>query len=129
MPLDEDSPFLAFVGLDDVHSEDGTGSVSLDVQPHHLQAAGRVHGGLIAVLADTAGYRAIRSILKPGQRTTTVELKINFLEGPESGVLTATARLVSSSGSLVVTEMDVTDGNGRLVAQALSTYIIIEPQP
>ena len=128
MPLDEDSPFLAHVGLEDVRSEDGVGSVSLTVLPHHLQAAGRVHGGLLAVLADTAGYRAIRSILRPGQNTTTVELKINFLEGPESGVLIATARVVSNSGYLVVTEMEVTDQTGRLVAQALSTYIIIEPR-
>lgn len=126
LPIDEDSPFLAFVGIDDVKSEDGEGSVTLVVNRHHLQAAGRVHGGLISVLADTAGYRAIRSILLPGQTTTTVELKINFLEGAPAGTLTATARVIGRDGPLVITEMEVTDQDSRLIAQALSTYIIIE---
>ena len=126
MPQDEDSPFLTFIGIDDLKSENGVGGASLEVGPHHLQAAGRVHGGLIAVLADTAGYRAIRSLLLPRQRTTTVELKVNFLEGAESGRLTARAKVVSHSGSLMVVEMVVSDQDGRLIAQCLSTYVVIE---
>ena len=126
MPQDEDSPFLTFIGIDDLQSKDGAGSVSLEVKPHHLQAAGRVHGGLLAVLADTAGYRAIRSLLLPGQGTTTVELKVNFLKGAESGRLTAQAEVVSQSDSLMVVEMNVSDQDGQLVAQCLSTYLIID---
>ena len=124
MLQDEDSPFLTFIGIEDRQSDGGVGSVSLEVEPHHLQAAGRVHGGLIAVLADTAGYRAIRSLLLPGQHTTTVELKVNFLEGAESGRLTAEATVVSNNGSLMVVEMEVRDQDGRLIAQCLSTYMV-----
>ena len=125
LPYDDESPFLRFVGIEVGLSQGGVGSVSLSVQPHHLQAAGQVHGGLIAVLVDTAFFRAVRSLLKPGQRTTTIELKVNFLESTTSGYLTATARVASNSGRLVVGEIDVTADSGRLIAQGLGTFLII----
>ena len=124
MTADENSPFLRFVGIEDLRSEEGTGSAAIHVEPHHLQAAGRVHGGLLAVLADTACYRAVRSLLGPGESTTTIELKINYLEGTSSGNLTATARVISNRNRLVVTEVEVTGADGRTVAQGLSTYLI-----
>ena len=125
---DEDSPFLRFVGIEDVGSEDGVGSVSIKVERHHLQAAGSVHGGLLSVLADTACYRAVRSVLLPGQRTTTVELKLNFMEATNSGRLTATASVIGNTGSLLAVDVGVSSDEGRLVAQGLSTYLVFESE-
>lgn len=76
---EDDSPFARLIGLKDGRSDSGVGTVSMTVQPHHLQSAGNVHGRLTAVLADTAFFRAVRSLLEPGDRTTTVEMKVNFL--------------------------------------------------
>ena len=125
MPDDDDSPFLRFLGIEEGLSEDGMGSVSLAVQPHHLQGAGQVHGGLIAALVDTAFFRAVRSTLMPGQRTTTVELKVNFLESADSGHLTANATIISNSNRLTVADVEVTAEDGRLIAQGLGTFLII----
>ena len=125
MPHDDDSPFLRFVGIEYGQSEDGMGSVSLSVQPHHLQAAGQVHGGLIAVLADTSFFRAVRSLLGSGQHTTTIELKVNFLENTNSGRLTATARVISNSNRLIVADIEVTSDDDRLIAQGLGTFLVI----
>ena len=122
---DDDSPFSRLIGIEDGVSEGGVGSVSLAIQPHHLQAAGRVHGGLIAVLVDTAFFRAVRSRLAPGQRTTTIELKINFLEPADSGRLTATATLIGDGGRLMVADVQVTSDDGRLIAQALGTFLVM----
>ena len=122
---DDDSPFLRFVGVEYVRSSDGVGSVSLAIQPHHLQAAGQVHGGLIAALADTAMFRAVRSVLGPGQRTTTVELKVNFLESANSGRLTATARVEHGGDRLLMGDIEVTAEDGRLVAQGMGTFLVI----
>ena len=101
------------------------GSVTLTVQPHHLQGAGNVHGGLIAALVDTSSFRAVRSTLSPGQQTTTVELKVNFLEATSSGRLTSTARIVSRSDRLRIVEAEVSSEDGRLVAQGLGTFMVI----
>ena len=125
MPGDDDSPFLRFIGIEEGLSENGVGSVSLAVQPHHLQGAGQVHGGLMAVLVDTAFFRAVRSILSPSQRTTTIELKVNFLESADSGRLTATAKIISNSNRLTVADVEITSEDGRLVAQGLGTFLII----
>ena len=122
---DDDSPFSRLIGIEDGVSEGGVGSVSLAIRPHHLQAAGRVHGGLIAVLVDTAFFRAVRSRLAPGQRTTTIELKINFLEPADSGRLTATASLIGDGGRLMVADVQVTSDDGRLIAQALGTFLVM----
>ena len=122
---DDDSPFLRFIGVEYVRSSDGVGSVSLGIQPHHLQAAGQVHGGLIAVLADTAMFRAVRSLLDPGQRTTTVELKVNFLESANAGRLTATARVEHCGDRLLMGEIEVTADDGRLVAQGMGTFLVM----
>lgn len=122
---DDDSPFSRLIGIEEGVSEGGVGSVSLAIQPHHLQAAGRVHGGLIAVLVDTAFFRAVRSRLAPGQRTTTIELKINFLEPADSGRLTATAELIGDGGRLMVADVQVTSDDGRLIAQALGTFLVM----
>ncbi len=122
---DDDSPFLRFIGLEEGLSENGVGSVSLAIQPHHLQGAGQVHGGLMAVLVDTAFFRAVRSTLAPSQRTTTIELKVNFLESATSGRLTATARIISNRNRLTVADVEVTSDDGRLVAQGLGTFLII----
>ena len=124
LPYDDDSPFLRYLGLEIGLSESGTGRVSLLVQPHHLQAAGQVHGGLIAVLADTAMFRAVRSLLRRGQRTTTIELKVNFLENTTSGLLTAEARVFSNADRLMVGEIEVTAGDGRLIAQGQGTFLV-----
>ena len=90
-----------------------------------MQAAGQVHGGLIAVLVDTAFFRAVRSTLTPGQGTTTVELKVNFLESANSGRLTATARIIGNSDRLKVADVEVTAKDGRLIAQGLGTFLVI----
>ena len=125
MPGDDDSPFLRFIGIEEGLSENGVGSVSLAVQPHHLQGAGQVHGGLMAVLVDTAFFRAVRSTLAPGQGTTTVELKVNFLESANSGRLTATAKIIGNSDRLKVADVEVAAEDGRLIAQGLGTFLVI----
>ena len=128
MPDEHYSPFLDFVGIEEGLSENGVGSVSLAIQPHHLQAAGQVHGGLMAVLVDTAFFRAVRSTLSAEQRTTTIELKVNFLESANSGRLTSTARIISDSNRLKVADVEVVSDDGRLVAQGLGTFLVINRQ-
>ena len=126
LPYDDDSPFLRYLGVEMGMSGGGLGQVSLSVQPHHLQAAGQVHGGLIASLADTAMFRAVRSLLGPGQRTTTVELKVNFLESTSSGTLTASARIANKGERLLVGDIEIMTADGRLIAQGLATFLVIE---
>ena len=114
--------------------DDGSSAVSMPINPYHLQQAGRVQGGIVVTLADYAFYRAVKPLLKPGEATTTIELKINFkdqegkLAPAERGELTATAKIISPGRRVVVGEMEVKDQEGKLIAQGLGTYLIIQPR-
>jgi acyl-CoA thioesterase len=89
------------------------------------QAYGVVHGGAIASLADTAVAFALMTLIRPGQRVTTAEFKINFFSAVEGGEMIGEARTVYTGKRLVVADMEVKNETGKLIAKGLATYAII----
>lgn len=123
-----ESAFAKHLDMRVADPDDGSSAVLMPINPTHLQQAGRVQGGILVTLADYAFYRAVKPLLKPGEATTTIELKINFLAPAEKGELTATAKIISPGRRVVVGEMEVKDQEGKLIAQGLGTYLIIQPR-
>ena len=124
-------PQPGFAKLLDIYpgvSKDGNGSATMTIRQHHLQDSGVVQGGLIVTLADYAFFRAAKTKLRPGQRTVTVELKINFIASANRGELTANATVVSAGGRIIVVEGEVVDDQQTLIARGLSTYMVIQPR-
>ena len=116
-----ESPFAKLLDMRVADPEDGTSTVVMPINPNHLQLAGRVQGGILVALADYSMFRAIRPLLKPGEGTTTIELKINFLAAAEKGELTATCEIISAGRDLMVGEMEIRDQNSKLISQGLGT--------
>ena len=110
-----ESPFAKLLDMRVADPEDGTSTVVMPINPNHLQLAGRVKGGILVALADYSMFRAIRPLLKPGEGTTTIELKINFLAAAEKGELTATCEIISAGRDLMVGEMEIRDQNSCLL--------------
>ena len=123
-----ESPFAKLLDMRVTDPEDGTSTVVMPINPNHLQLAGRVQGGIVVALADYSMFRAIRPLLQPGEGTTTIELKINFLAAAEKGELTATCKIISASSQLMVGEMEVRDQDSKLIAQGLGTYMVLQPR-
>ena len=123
-----ESPFAKLLDMRVADPEDGTSTVVMPINPNHLQLAGRVQGGILVALADYSMFRAIRPLLKPGEGTTTIELKINFLAAAEKGELTATCEIISAGRDLMVGEMEIRDQNSKLIAQGLGTYMVLQPR-
>ena len=121
-----ESPFAQLLDMRVREPEDGSSEVVMPINPSHLQQAGRVQGGIVVALADYAMYRAIKALLKPGEATTTIELKVNFLAAAEKGELTAT--IISPGRRLMVGEMEVKDQDGKQIAQGLGTYMVLQPR-
>lgn len=121
-----ESPFAKLLDMRVPNPDDGTSTVIMPINPNHLQLAGRVQGGIVVALADYSFFRAIKPLLKRGEATTTIELKINFLAPAEKGQLTATTKIVSAENRVVVGEMEVKDQDGKLIAQGLGTYLIFQ---
>jgi uncharacterized protein (TIGR00369 family) len=103
----------------------GEVDVAMDVQPHHLNLMGTLHGGMIATLADTATGLALRSTLEPGLTFTTTHLGVTFLAPGRAGRVIARGRALKSGRRFGYAEADVVDGDGGLLARAAATFAIM----
>ena len=102
-------------------SEPGRVVLELDAGPEHRHGGGVVHGGVITQIADTAMGMSLATLQEDGLWNTTIELKINFIRPVVSGRIQAVGRVVEMRQTLLFSEADVVDEQGRLVARASST--------
>ena len=116
-------PFAKLIGLELEEIGQGTATLAFTVQKKLMQGQGRVHGGAIASLIDSATAFAILSLLEPGERVTTVDLTISYLRPVTGGRLRAVAKVVRGGRRLFVVSAEVFDDDGNLASTALSTYI------
>lgn len=109
-------------------AEKGRAVFRMEVLDHHKQIHRVVHGGVVAMLADTAGGFASFLAAPKGARVATIEMKINFLEPVEKGKIVADARVLRLGRTTSVVDCNVTDQDARLVAKALMTFSVRQPQ-
>jgi uncharacterized protein (TIGR00369 family) len=105
-------------------AEPGRVVLRMRVDKRHMQVHGVVHGGVLAALADSAGGLASYMACPRGTRIATVEMKINYLESVEGGVVEAEARVIRRGRHIAVVDCDVRDDRGRLVGKALMTFYV-----
>jgi uncharacterized protein (TIGR00369 family) len=119
------APVAKLVGFRPTYVEDGKAVFELEAGPQHANPMGTLHGGVLCDVADAAMGVAYASTLADGESFTTLELKINFLRPFKNGTLTATAKVVKAGRTIGLTECDVTDPEGRLIARAMSTCMTL----
>jgi uncharacterized protein (TIGR00369 family) len=101
----------------------------LEPAEYQFNPIGSVHGGVLTTLLDSAMGCAVHAMLPAGSGYTTLELKVNFLRR----VITQTGRLrcegsVLHLGRTVATaQARIVDGEGRLVAHATTTCLVMRP--
>jgi len=118
-------PVAKLVGFQVVEAEHGRAVFVLDAGPQHANPMGTLHGGILCDLADAAMGIAYASTLDEGESFTTLELKINFFKPIWTARLTATAHVVKRGKIVGMTECDVVDEKGSLVARASSTCMTL----
>jgi uncharacterized protein (TIGR00369 family) len=122
------SPFHQWAGMELVSVGDGQAAVSMRLEAHHFNPQGIVHGGIIAAVADTSIGLALRSKLKAGFTHRTAQLNVHFLAKGEGDVLVGRGRSVHLGQRMGYGEAEVTDAQGRLLARATATFIVL-PAP
>lgn len=110
----------------DAWAGDGA-TMSCDVGPHLHNPAGAVQGGVMAGLADAAMGLTVCGTLPPGTTATNTELHTRFLH-PATGTITAQAKVLRRGRRVIAMACDVVDGDGRLVATASSTFLLLEAE-
>ncbi len=124
----ESAPYyqLLKIALDEIDA--GFARFRMPFRKELAQAYGVAHGGAIASLADTAVAFALMTLIRPGERVTTVEMKINFLAPVSKGELIGEARVIQKGKRLALADMGVKDETGNWVAKGLATYMILTPE-
>ena len=118
-------PLAEFLGIKFISHSNGQASAEFTAASQHANPMGTLHGGILCDLADAAMGVAFATTLQLDESFTTLELKINFLRPMWRGHLTATGRVVQAGRSVGLTECDVVDEQGRLVARASSTRMTL----
>jgi len=124
----EACPYYRLLNIRIKEVKDGYARLTMNLEEKHLQFLRTVHGGAISSLADSAAaWATVGSVLSSvGAKGVplTVEMKINYLAPVESGRLIAEARVVHKGFTISVSDVEVKDDKGRLVAKSLVTYYV-----
>lgn len=90
---------------------------------------GRVHGGFIAMLIDSAVAAALGPTLQEGQGMTTVDLKVNYVRPAFDQDLLAVARLRHRGRTTALADCSVMDAETQKeVAFGVALYMILSRQ-
>lgn len=115
--------FLTLVGAQAPDAKDGTARLEVDVDERHLNAAGAVHGGMLATHVDTTMGAAVRSTVDT-EAAATSQLTVTYLRPGKPGRLSVVAKVSKRGESLTICEADVTQEGDTLV-HALATFALV----
>jgi uncharacterized protein (TIGR00369 family) len=118
------SAFHTWAGMEVVEAIPGEVTIAMLVEDRHVNLQGLVHGGMLAILADTACGLSIRSAMEPGRLHVTADLDIHFLAPAKPGRVYGRGKAVKVGRSLAFAEASVEDEEGRLLAKAQSRFSV-----
>jgi uncharacterized protein (TIGR00369 family) len=126
------SPIHYLIGLEARAATDG--SVTFTLPASRWLCApppGRLQGGMVAVLAETACSAAIQTKLPAGVALAPVDLKVNYLRQAvaDGRELTAHGRVMHRGRRISVATSEVLDADGRRVALATASAMVLPGRP
>jgi uncharacterized protein (TIGR00369 family) len=122
-------PIAALIGMRMTEVGEGRAVFTIEPAEYHYNPLGTVHGGVTALLLDTALGCAIQSMLPAKTGYTTIELKVNYLRPltVDTGTVYCEGKIIHVGGRIATAEGRVTDAAGKLYAHATTTCIIFRP--
>jgi uncharacterized protein (TIGR00369 family) len=99
--------------------------IKLQIGRCHLQPYGIVHGGVLATLIDTATFWSVFMRVPEDAGLVNIDLKLNYLQPVEAGLLTAEGRAIRSGNSISYAEASVLDETGERIAHGTSTLMTL----
>lgn len=104
--------------------------ITVEVGPRTHQPFGLLHGGVSALLAESAASVGATANVWPDQVAVGTELNCSHLRSMTSGTLTATATPLRKGRRVHVWSIDLTDEEGNLICAArCSLQIVAAPAP
>jgi acyl-CoA thioesterase len=114
-------PIAQYLGMRLVELIPGYAKIAMKIRPEHLNFNGYIFGGIIAAVADQAFAYATNSLVS---QSIASQFNIHFINGANVGdELIAECHVVKSGRRVGISEMTVTDQDGKLIAKATGTTI------
>ena len=124
--LAEIAPLAGTLGIEVDHAAPDEVRGGMDWAPERCTAAGVLHGGAIMSFADTlGGVCAFLNLPDGATGTATVESKTNFFRAVRGGRVHGITRPLHIGRSFIVVQTDVTDDDGRRIAQVTQTQAVL----
>jgi 1,4-dihydroxy-2-naphthoyl-CoA hydrolase len=125
-PFDTNQGVHAALGIEIVELTKERVVIKTPVTSRVHQPHGLLHGGVSALIAESAASVGGMMHVGPGQAVVGIELNASHLRGMSSGTLTATAHPVRVGRRVQVWSIDLTDDDGRMICIARCSLAVID---
>lgn len=119
------APWIVRLGLQVLSAEPGRVRLQLPILPDYIHVGGVMCGQTAMAAADTAMVLAMMSQLGEFRPMTTVQLQTSFLRPIQGAHCLIEARVLRCGKSMAFGSIDLLDEQGRLCAQATTTYALL----
>ncbi|MBP1999076.1 uncharacterized protein (TIGR00369 family) [Paenibacillus shirakamiensis] len=99
--------------------------VSFDIQPHHLNLIGILHGGVHASVIDST-MGLIVMLARPESSVVTINLNMNYVAPTKQGKVLVTANIIHSTRKLITAEAYARQETGELLAFGTGTFRVLD---
>lgn len=114
-------PIASFLKIRLVELSPNYARVAMKLTPDYINFNGLIFGGIIMALADEAFAYASNSVISPNVAS---QFNIHFIASAQAGdELTAECRVVKSGKRVCISEMTVSNQEGKLIAKATGTTV------
>jgi len=118
---EEGEPIASFLEMRLLELTPGYAKVAIKLKPQYQNFNGVIFGGIVTAVADQAFAYASNSLAYPSLAS---QFNIHFIAGTEvNDELTAECRVLKSGRRVGISEVVVTNQDGKLIAKATGTTI------
>jgi uncharacterized protein (TIGR00369 family) len=127
----EAPPVCRLSGWRLLDAEEGAATWSMPASEWFCTGFGTFYGGIVALFLDGGINTAVTTTLPAATSFGTLDLKVNFLRPvrPDGSELTARAKVVHRGRTVAVSRAEVEDADGRVVAVATSSAMLLPGTP
>jgi uncharacterized protein (TIGR00369 family) len=113
-----------------VMAENGTATLACMPEAKFENSMGRMHGGFVASLIDSALGVAVLTKVPEGASFGTIDLNVKFVRAIEqkTGLLTATAKVLHAGRTMFTAECQVAGADGKLYAHGSGSFLVYPKQ-
>jgi uncharacterized protein (TIGR00369 family) len=119
------APISKLVGFQVEPGGYGEAIVRLECKTIHHNPMGRVHGGMIAALADAAMGIAFGRTLLAGEDFSTIDMHVSFIRPIREGWVKADAKVIERGLRIGFVRCDITNARNKRIATATCTCTLV----